>query len=102
MQDKITYGVIGLLVGIIATWAFANTAVNNHHPRMMNVMGMGSTASMMGNIDQHFIEQMIPHHDDAITMANMGLQKAEHQEIKDLSKNIIKAQTEENNKMKAW
>ena len=45
---------------------------------------------------------MIPHHEDAITMANIALQKAEHQEIKGLAQNIIKGQTDENNKMKAW
>lgn len=102
MQDKITFGVIGLLVGIVATWAFANLAVNNYNPRMMGFMGMGSTAQMMDNIDQHFIEQMIPHHDDAITMANIALQKAEHQEIKDLANNIIKSQSQEIIQMKQW
>jgi len=102
MQNKITFGFIGILIGIIATWAFANTAVNNYHPGMMGFMGMGSRVQMFNNIDQHFIEQMIPHHNDAITMAQLALQKAEHQEIKDLSQSIIEAQTKENNNMRDW
>jgi uncharacterized protein (DUF305 family) len=103
MQNKITYGVIGLLVGVIATWAFANTAVNNHHPGMMNMMGMGSSSMMdSDNMDQHFIEQMIPHHEDAIAMADVALTKAEHIEIKQLSENIKSSQSREIEFMKNW
>jgi uncharacterized protein (DUF305 family) len=58
--------------------------------------GMG----MMG--DQHFITMMIPHHEDAITMANMALTRAEHPEIKQLAKNIKTSQTQEIEQMRAW
>ena len=61
---------------------------------------MGS--SMMGNIDRHFIEQMIPHHDDAILMAEIALKQAEHAEIKTLAENIRRTQSEENAKMRGW
>lgn len=57
---------------------------------------------MMGNIDQHFIEQMIPHHEDAIQMAEIALQKAEHPEIKTLAENIKRTQSEENTRMREW
>lgn len=98
INDKLVYSVVGLVLGVLLTWMFASYGNNS------GMMGMrsSSNSNTMGNIDQHFIEQMIPHHDDAITMANIALQKAEHQEIKDLSQNIIKAQTDENNRMKAW
>ena len=58
--------------------------------------GMG----MMG--DQHFITMMIPHHEDAIAMANMALTRAEHPEIKQLAKNIKTSQTQEIEQMRAW
>jgi len=61
---------------------------------------MGS--SVTSNIDQHFIEQMIPHHDDAILMAKISLIKAEHPEIKTLAENIKRTQSEENAKMREW
>lgn len=98
-KDKLLYGAVGLILGIVLAWIFVVSSVNGNN---MGMMGMQSSSMMTNNVDQHFIEQMIPHHDDAIAMANIGLQKAEHQEIKDLSQSIIKAQTEENNKMKAW
>src|SRR3989344_5250038 len=57
---------------------------------------------MMGAIDSHFIEQMIPHHEDAITMADIALQKAQHPEIKQLAQDIKRTQSEEITKMKGW
>lgn len=102
MQEKILYGVVGLLIGVVATWAFANSAVNSHHPGMMNMMGMSKTSQMMENIDRHFIEQMIPHHADAIAMGHLALEQAEHQEIKDLGQNIIESQSAEIDQMKSW
>ncbi len=102
MQEKILYGVVGLLIGIIATWAFANKAVNSHHPGMMNVMGMSKSSQMMENIDRHFIEQMIPHHADAIAMAHLALEQGEHPEIRDLAQNIIDSQSTEIDQMKSW
>lgn len=102
MQDKVAYGVIGLLVGIIITWTFASIAVNNNSTGMMGMMGMGSTSRMMNNIDQHFIDQMIPHHEDAIIMSTIALERAEHQEIKDLAKSIIASQSAEIEQMEKW
>lgn len=102
MQEKILYGVVGLLIGVVATGAFANKALNSHHPGMMNMMGMSQSSQMMDNIDRHFIEQMIPHHADAIAMGHLALENAEHQEIKDLGQNIINAQSAEIDQMKSW
>lgn len=52
--------------------------------------------------DLSFIEMMIPHHQGAIEMANEALQKAKHQEIKQLAQNIITAQQAEIQKMEQW
>jgi uncharacterized protein (DUF305 family) len=57
---------------------------------------------MVGNVDQHFIEQMIPHHEGAIVMAQLALEKGQHTEIKTLAKGIIEAQQSEINDMKSW
>lgn len=53
-------------------------------------------------IDRHFIEQMIPHHEDAITMAELALRRATRPEIKNLASAIVEAQTKENNQMREW
>jgi len=85
---------VGLILGILIAPIFA--PVMPWSGQMMN------SNQVMGQIDSHFIEQMIPHHEDAITMANLALTRAEHPEIKTLSTDIIKAQTEEITQMKKW
>jgi uncharacterized protein (DUF305 family) len=52
--------------------------------------------------DKAFIEQMIMHHQSAIDMAAPGEQNAQHQEVKDLTKAIVAAQTKEIQQMKQW
>jgi len=59
--------------------------------------------SMMGNnIDQHFIVQMIPHHEGAIAMAKVALERSKRPEIRSLAEGIIEAQEREINDMKSW
>jgi len=64
-----------------------------------NYPGVGRMGMMD---DQHFIVMMIPHHEDAIAMANMALTRAEHSEIKQLAKNIKTSQSQEIEQMRAW
>ncbi|RJP44145.1 DUF305 domain-containing protein [Candidatus Parcubacteria bacterium] len=72
-------------------------------------MGSGSREQLGGdrfgissNIDAHFIEQMIPHHEDAVRMAELAFARAEHQEIKNLARAIQSAQNREIGEMKTW
>ncbi|MDQ6644732.1 MAG: DUF305 domain-containing protein [Chloroflexota bacterium] len=69
---------------------------------MNGMSGMGSMSSMMGDVDRHFIEQMIPHHQAAIDMANLALQRAQHPELRALAADIKRTQTSEINQMRAW
>jgi uncharacterized protein (DUF305 family) len=61
-----------------------------------------SVNGMMGDLDRHFIEQMIPHHEDAVGMAELALVKAEHPELRQLAENIRKNQSQEIAQMRAW
>lgn len=89
MNKKIVVtGVVGVILGVFIASMFTSTVSWN-----------GQT---MSQIDSHFIEQMIPHHEDAITMANLALTRAEHLEIKALADDIIKAQSEEIDQMMQW
>lgn len=45
--------------------------------------------------DERFIDAMIPHHRGAVQMARVALNNAEHQEIRDLARNIISSQKAE-------
>ena len=51
--------------------------------------------------DKIFLASMISHHQGAIQMAQMALNNARHQEIKDLATNIISAQNSEISQMQS-
>jgi uncharacterized protein (DUF305 family) len=71
-------------------------------------MGMGSgemaRQMVMENgkySDEAFIDAMVPHHQGAIAMANVALENAEHEKIKELSRNIVSTQHAEIEELKA-
>lgn len=102
-NDQIKYAVGGLLVGGLATWFVVSPTTNYGFQGMMGQQRNSQNQMMSSTtIDAHFIEQMIPHHEDAITMANIALDKAQHSEIKQLAQEIINSQGNEINQMKAW
>lgn len=97
MQTKTVLIVIGtLLVGVLL-----GTAVV---PSAGGMMGFRSTQSRMmsGNIDRHFIEQMIPHHEGAIDMAKIALERSKRPEMLSLANGIIEAQQQEIDSMRDW
>lgn len=106
MKKGILYGLAGLIIGVFITIFLAQAAVSSNNVGMMQMMGIGigsnNNQGYMGNIDRHFIEQMVPHHEDAITMAEVALEKARRPEIKSLAQDIIKAQKAEIEQMKNW
>jgi uncharacterized protein (DUF305 family) len=51
--------------------------------------------------DKAFIDAMVPHHQGAVDMAEVARQNAEHEEIKELSRNIISTQRAEIEELKA-
>lgn len=105
MQKEHLYGVIGLLAGALIMIFLSSYAVNNNLTGMMGMMGFRAptqTGINSNTIDAHFIEQMIPHHEDAITMAKLAPEKAQRAEIKQLAQNIIDSQGREINQMKDW
>ena len=104
MNNKIIYGIIGLFIGGAFVWILATSAVNSNNTAMMQMMGMQGSRNMSvsKSLDAHFIEQMIPHHEDAITMAKLAQTKAQRQEVKELANNIIDSQGKEITQMKNW
>ena len=71
-------------------------------------MGMGSGGMARQMVmekgkysDKAFIDAMVPHHQGAIEMAEVALKNAEHEEIKELSRNIISTQEAEIEELKA-
>lgn len=106
-KETIISSFVGLIVGVlIAPFLFGVWGWNSMGwesmmgKRSYDDFGSMMGTSMTGAMDRHFIEQMIPHHDDAILMAEIALMRAEHPEIKELAQNIKSTQTEENKKMR--
>ena len=69
-------------------------------------MGSSGMAKQMvmenGNYsDKAFIDAMVPHHQGAIAMAEVALKNAEHEEIIQLSRNIISSQQAEIEELKS-
>jgi uncharacterized protein (DUF305 family) len=52
--------------------------------------------------DKEFIDQMIPHHEAAVTMAQALLETTERPELKQLAEAIIEAQQGEIDQMRDW
>ena len=87
--------VVGLGVGYASSGNSWEAGVGDGH--------MMSNGSMMGqNIDQHFIVQMIPHHEGAIAMAKIALQRSKRPEMLSLAQGIIEAQEKEIADMRGW
>jgi uncharacterized protein (DUF305 family) len=96
-NSKILYLIPGFVIGIIlAVGAFALLGQKINQTPHQNTLANSDV------MDAHFIEQMIPHHEDAITMSEIALEKAESPEVRELAKNIIDSQTEENDLMREW
>jgi uncharacterized protein (DUF305 family) len=117
MNNKIVFGIIGGLVGLVLGVAVVPATSAEYPGGGFGMMGWRynrasdqrvSTQVQQGGIqqagtlDKHFIEQMIPHHDGAIAMANLALLKATHPEIKTLAEEIIEGQTKEIGDMRSW
>jgi uncharacterized protein (DUF305 family) len=69
-------------------------------------MGSGGMAKQMVTkngeySDEAFIDAMVPHHQGAIAMARVALDNAEHEQIKELSRNIVSTQQAEIEELKA-
>lgn len=129
-NESMVYGIIGLLAGSLLSVLVASNAVNNNYAPMMRMMGMRTTSENMmkeeveergmgmgssmnemmdtlegkagDDFDKAFIEAMIVHHEGAVEMAKEAKTNATHEEIKSLADDIISAQTNEIEMMKAW
>ncbi len=124
MNKELLYGIGGLIIGLVIMLVIQNNnqPMRDNQQRMMgeNEMHndiMHSESSMDSSMehmtdalkgktgdefDQAFLTEMIVHHEGAVAMAELALQNANRQEIKDLSQAIISAQKTEITQMNSW
>jgi uncharacterized protein (DUF305 family) len=50
--------------------------------------------------DERFIDAMVPHHQEAVEMAEVALENAEHEEVRQLAENIVSTQEAEIDQLK--
>ncbi|MEK7134002.1 MAG: DUF305 domain-containing protein [Patescibacteria group bacterium] len=99
--NTIIIGLLVLIVGLIVGLSLGNRGVG---ASLMggNMMGYGNMMGTSVNVDRHFIEQMIPHHEGAIAMAKIALERSKRPEIISLANGIIGAQQKEISDMRSW
>jgi uncharacterized protein (DUF305 family) len=59
-------------------------------------------AAQAPNIDQQFIDMMVPHHEGAVGMARIAEQRAERPELRQLAVDILRSQDAEISRMRQW
>lgn len=106
METKpLLYGLIGfflggLLVSIAAT--IFDKPTDRATDMSMSQMTEDLKDKQGDEFDKAFIANMINHHEGAVEMAELSAQRAKHEEIKLLSRDIITAQKKEIADMKQW
>ncbi len=94
----------GLIVSIAAT-TFDRPQQSRTDTSMTSSMEMSahSLKDKTGDeFDAAFLSDMIAHHEGAVEMAELAATNAKHDEVKDLSRNIVAAQQKEIVDMKQW
>jgi uncharacterized protein (DUF305 family) len=108
ISKSLVYGLLGLVAGSAITGGSIIYRVNAEQKTPLTsppgCMSNTMSQQMVGKqaMDKHFIEMMIPHHQGAVEMADLALQKAKHPEIQKLAAAIKIDQTKEIEQMKAW
>ena len=103
METKpLLYGLMGFFIGgllvSIAATTFDKPDNVPSNDSMSHVL-QGKTGDAY---DKAYLEAMIIHHEGAVLMSKQSANNAKHQEIKDLSNSITKAQENEIKIMKQW
>jgi uncharacterized protein (DUF305 family) len=126
MENKnvLLFSVVFLFTGLFVGWFVWGADSNRFiaqsgmhmmpNGQLMSNNGTGGMSGMMDDMmgglygktgdafDKAFLEEMIVHHQGAVLMAQSAMKNSIHQEIKDLSGNIISAQNNEITQMKDW
>ena len=114
METKpLLYGLIGFFLGglLVATAATTmNRSTNQSSATPAASMSSMSMEEMTNDLkgktgdefDKAFISSMLDHHEGAVEMAKLSAKSAKHDEIKQLSNDIIAAQEKEITQMQRW
>lgn len=102
---SLLYGIAGLMLGglIVSVAALYETPKKSSMSDVTMTQMRESLADKKGDeYDKAFLDHMIAHHQGAIDIAKLSAKNAKHDEVKQLSKDIISAQEKEINDMRQW
>lgn len=83
------------LLSLVALAALAVAVGGCGNDNTKSSMSAGSSATKANATDAMFVAAMIPHHQSAVEMAQLGLDRSERSEIKELSQSIVDSQSAE-------
>ena len=94
---------LGLIALLLGSLVFV-VAVKNNDPmdEMFGHMGHSSSSGSLSGADVMFLQMMIPHHQQAVDMSTLALEKTTNPQLRDLATRIKSAQTSEIAQMKKW
>lgn len=76
-----------------------STVPNTHQSQSAHSM---ANQMLLIKDDKSFIEQMIPHHEEAVQSAQQVLARSTNEPLKSIASSIVSAQTNEIEQMKSW
>jgi uncharacterized protein (DUF305 family) len=95
-------GLIGFTFGGVIFMVAACSSGPAHKEVSMSEMTSSLREKKGDEYDSLFIAHMIEHHRAAVDMAKLSEQNAKHEEIKQLSRDIVAAQEKEIQQMRQW
>lgn len=100
-------GVIGFIIGglVVSTaYTLDKDGVGGGGPTTTHSQGADDKLSVLkgDDFDKAFLKEMIDHHQGAIDIAKLAENNAKHEEIKSLSRDILRAQSLEIDMMQTW
>ena len=96
----ISLAVLGVLVAGAIAWGVAGR-VGSSDPQMAST-GHAPVMDTNPPYDRVFIDGMVPHHQLAVQMAQIVLERGKRPELRGMAKSVIDAQSKEITQMKAW
>lgn len=108
METKpLAFGIVGFLIGGLVVSVAATQLNKPEDTKDNSEMSMSQMTDDLKNktgddFDKAFISSMIEHHQGAIDMAKLAEKNAKHEEIKNMSNDIMTAQSTEIDMMKKW
>lgn len=104
METKpLLYGLIGFFIGGLIVSVAATQLPNKSSGEMsMSQMTKELENKSGDDYDKAFIAYMIEHHQAAVDMAKLSADRAKHDEVKQLSTDILGTQSKEINLMQTW